>query len=307
MIAHLRSNLLLLILTVVICAVLYPLTLLVVGNTIFPDQVRGSIVNSPHGGPIGSLLVAQEFKGNEWFRPRPSAASYNGAASSGSNWGANNPKLRDRAAQILGPMVRYRPGTGKLMVQEEMESWLTAKPTRLVEWSKKYPTSAGNWLSDAGNAKAIAARAETHPGDFWETFAAQHPSAFPVVENDKIIAISRGAAVHAMFFDMWLQDHPDHAKDLEAIPADAVTASGSGLDPHITLRNAKQQLDRIADEWAAKRKLDRTKVLTEVKEILERKAFRPLAGLAGGEPLVNVLEVNLELVRWFAGRERSVR
>ena len=70
------------------------------------------------------------------------------------------------------------------------------------------------------------------------------------------------------------------------VPADAVTASGSGLDPHLTLAAAKQQVGRVA---AARGRPE-----TEVTAMLDGLAFTPLAGLAG-EPLVNVLEVNLSL------------
>ena len=77
-----------------------------------------------------------------------------------------------------------------------------------------------------------------------------------------------------------------------AAPGDAVTSSGSGLDPDITLRNAKSvyQLDRVA----AKRGVGRE----QIARLLDERAFYPLGGLAG-EPLVNVLEINLELDRRF--------
>lgn len=194
---HVRANLLLLGLTVAVGSVLYPLAVLAVGQVVFPSNASGSLVAGPDGSPVGSRLVAQEFKGDEWFRPRPSAAGYNAAASGGSNLGANNPKLRER-------------------VEEELK-------TRTEQ---------------AG------------------------------------------------------------------VPADAVTASGSGLDPHITRRNAEGQLDRVVAAWATKTNTDPTRVRAVVVEVLQAAAFEPLAGLAGGEPLVNVLDVNLELHRRFSSATR---
>lgn len=101
MLDHVRVNLLLLVLTLVICSALYPLALLAVGQGLFPANASGSLITGADGKPIGSRLIAAEFKGDEWFHPRPSAADYNAAASSGSNLSANNPKLRQRAASIL--------------------------------------------------------------------------------------------------------------------------------------------------------------------------------------------------------------
>src|SRR5437764_3540748 len=126
--SHLRACAWLLGLTIVLCAVLYPLTLLGIGQTMLRDQAGGSLLTDEDGKVIGSRLIAQSFSGDEYFQPRPSAASYNGAASGASNWGANNYKLRDRVAQTLGPIVKYRGGPKKgKPVAEDIEAWLREK------------------------------------------------------------------------------------------------------------------------------------------------------------------------------------
>jgi K+-transporting ATPase ATPase C chain len=73
-----------------------------------------------------------------------------------------------------------------------------------------------------------------------------------------------------------------------------VTASASGLDPHISLLNAEFQLDRVAAKWAADLKLDPGSVRAEIEQILQKNVQAPFNGLAG-EKFVNVLEVNLKL------------
>lgn len=70
------------------------------------------------------------------------------------------------------------------------------------------------------------------------------------------------------------------------VPADAVTTSGSGLDPHITPQNAMLQIARVA----AARGLDPA----EVKSILAEVTEQPILGILG-EPRVNVLRLNLAL------------
>ena len=104
--------------------------------------------------------------------------------------------------------------------------------------------------------------------------------------------MKEGTDIQSIFFDMWRQEHAD--ADLEPVPADMVMASGSGLDPHITLKNAQYQLDRVAAKWAEKTKRDPARVRAEIEDLVRSKARAPLGGLVG-EPLVNVLEVNLEL------------
>jgi K+-transporting ATPase ATPase C chain len=71
-----------------------------------------------------------------------------------------------------------------------------------------------------------------------------------------------------------------------SVPADAVTASGSGLDPHISLANAKLQIPRVAKA----RGLAPEKLQTLIAQYTDSADLGVL-----GEPGVNVLEINLAL------------
>lgn len=70
------------------------------------------------------------------------------------------------------------------------------------------------------------------------------------------------------------------------VPADSVTASGSGLDPHISLQNAQLQIPRVAKERGLTEELVRGEVA--------KATDKPLLGL-GGDPGVNILKLNLAL------------
>jgi K+-transporting ATPase ATPase C chain len=77
----------------------------------------------------------------------------------------------------------------------------------------------------------------------------------------------------------------DHVK-ISQIPADAVTASGSGLDPGISPANAAIQVDRVA----AARHVSPATVAALVSQYTQGRTFGFL-----GEPQVNVLELNIAL------------
>ena len=72
----------------------------------------------------------------------------------------------------------------------------------------------------------------------------------------------------------------------EPVPADAVTASGSGLDPHISLHNAQLQIARVAKA----RGLSEDKL----RELVQQNTDGRDVGVLG-EPGVNVLQSNLAL------------
>jgi potassium-transporting ATPase KdpC subunit len=387
MLTHVRANLWLLILTVLLCSVVYPLILLGVGQTVFSHQAQGSLIVDADGKLIGSRLIAQDSKGDEYFQPRPSAVSYNASASGASNYSASNYLLRERVARQLGPIVRYGKGAeaeGKKpgeLVGPDIEKWFQRdryqnQPGIVAQWAALHSSVAENWIKDTDAAlkpqwkvadkdrdagqsfvqelakedpllymtlaaalkdqvKATTAElaqaifplfSKRYPGE-WLTL--EDVEYAPGQKSKKLIRTKESTEIQGIFFDMWRQEHPDIA--LEEVPADMVMASASGLDPHITLKNARYQLKfRIPEARANKIILEQAKILSSdfekldaakrkaieeqarvkveakvgkkledrlaevIGQLLTEKAFAPLGGLVG-VPMVNVLEVNMAL------------
>jgi K+-transporting ATPase ATPase C chain len=330
---YISKSLWLLFFSVVICCLIYPAVLWAIGQTLFPFQANGSILQGPDGKAVGSLLVAQPFTKDEYFQPRPSAASYDASASASSTLAASNYMLRNRVASALGPIVKYKSGAkaGQLVAPDieawfrqdrfggqphivaqwadlhnaVAQAWVNADPTHgayVDDWAKSHAGVVSNWVK--GNPGTPQPKAPDLAMVFFENFSKDNPGRFPSAvtetKNGKSVTsiqpVKEGSDIQSNFFDMWRQEHAD--ADLQDVPGDMVTTSGSGLDPHITLENAEYQLDRVAAKWAGDTKLDPAKVRQQIEEIIQEKAFAPLGGLAG-EKMINVLEVNLELRKHF--------
>jgi K+-transporting ATPase ATPase C chain len=90
--------------------------------------------------------------------------------------------------------------------------------------------------------------------------------------------------------DKFHKDNPDYSGP---IPADLVTASGSGLDPDISLASAEAQAARVA----ARRDVS----VDQIRALIGRHAHGRKLGFLG-EPRVNVLELNLALDEQFPVR-----
>lgn len=128
-----------------------------------------------------------------------------------------------------------------------------------------------------------SATSAADPQDASKTVAAPYNAALSAGSNQGptnpalIEAVSARAAAYRQANGL-----PSDAK----VPVDAVTASGSGLDPHISVANAGLQIARVAQA--------RGLTAAQVGQLVERHTEGRVLGLLG-EPRVNVLRLNLEL------------
>ena len=239
------------------------------------DNANGSLLQR-NGQPVGSALIGQSFTdadGNplpQYFQSRPSAAGtgYDPLATSASNLGPENivdapdkPGLltqvctRSKAVADLEGVSGARPfctGVGAVLsvIGPRDPNGMVTHPTRVVSINEPCDTTARPFLDAYHGVKVECAK-----GD--EDYSV-----------GQIVPV-RGAA-----------------GDRPAVPADAVTASASGLDPHISPAYAEIQVRRVAAARGIGE--DRIRAL-----VADHTAGRTLGFF--GEPRVNVLELNLEL------------
>jgi K+-transporting ATPase ATPase C chain len=261
----------------VIMGVLYPLAVTAVAQ--LPGlqwHAEGSLVQVD-GKVVGSALIGQSFtdkRGHplvEYLQSRPSGAGagYDPTASGASN---------------LGPESVLDTGRPSLLTQVCSRSMAVGKLEK-VDGSRPFCTPSGVGAVLAvfyagpgyeGRVTRVVSVNEACPATpFLSTYRGvkvECASAGDDYARGKIVPIRGNAPAHP------------------AVPADAVTASGSGLDPQISPAYADLQAPRVAKA----RRITTGQVMAVIDKY---RAGRDLGFL--GQPRVNVLEVNLALDRLY--------
>jgi potassium-transporting ATPase KdpC subunit len=124
------------------------------------------------------------------------------------------------------------------------------------------------------------------PGHFWSRPSATGPQAYnTAVSSGSNLGPLNPALSDAVKARIAALKAADPGND-QPVPVDLVTASGSGLDPEISLAAAQYQVTRIAKV--------RNLPVEKLQALIEQQAARPWLGIFG-EPRVNVLALNLAL------------
>jgi K+-transporting ATPase ATPase C chain len=268
---HLAALRALLVLTILL-GLLYPLLMLAIGRIPgLSDRADGSLLTKD-GKTVGSRLIGQAFldkDGNplrQYFQPRPSAAGngYDPTATSASNLGPENIVDGDKPSLLTQVCTRSK-AIGELDGVDGARPYCT-------------PDGVGAVLAvyhrdgATGPVTRVVSLNETAPA---EPFIATY-------QGVKVEVAVSGEDYSKGVVTPIRGDAPDRP----AVPADAVTASGSGLDPHISVAYARLQVNRVA---AA-----RGMSPAEARKLVDRYTTGRVLGFVG-EPGVNVLELNLAL------------
>lgn len=293
---QLGASLRMLLIFTVILGVAYPLAI-TLGAQLpgLRSRADGSLVTVA-GQVRGSSLIGQSFSdadGNplrQYFQPRPSAAGdgYDPTASGASNLGPES------IVDVLpNPADPSDTGKQSLLTQVCARS-LAAGQLDGVDGSRPYCATAQR-VDGSGEAAfgAVLALFYAQPG-----YTGDVVRVVAINESDQytpFLATYDGVTVSPAVYG---QDYSEgklvpirgDAPSDPAVPSDAVTASGSGLDPHISPGYAAIQIDRIAQVRSAPRQ-------AVARLVDEATSSRDLGFL--GEPRVNVVQLNISLDREF--------
>jgi K+-transporting ATPase ATPase C chain len=112
MFSEIRPAILVTLFLTAITGIIYPLAMTGIAQVVFPHQANGSLIVEGDQ-VVGSKLIGQNFSGEGYFHPRPSAAGTNGydaTASGGSNLGPNDAGLLKRIGDSAKQLAEEKPG-----------------------------------------------------------------------------------------------------------------------------------------------------------------------------------------------------
>jgi K+-transporting ATPase ATPase C chain len=245
---QLLTGLLVTISLIVVTSVVYPLAVWGVGRVAFGHQSDGSLVRAG-GRVVGSALIGQNFTGTDG-NPLPQYFQPRPSAA-----GAGYDPTASSGSN-LGP-------NNPNLIGNDVDN-PQANPYR----TPADPYCVAVPATDAKGAAVTDSQGNAVPAKNPDGTYVCNPNTVP----ERVIAYRRFNSLAAN----------------ATVPVDAVTASGSGLDPDISVANALDQAPRVA----ATRHLSAGAVLAMVHGHTNARAFGFL-----GEKTVNVLDLNLALDR----------
>jgi potassium-transporting ATPase KdpC subunit len=291
---HLAALRALLVLTV-LTGILYPLVMIGVAQIPgLQHKADGSLVTTADGKTVGSAIIGQLFTdkdGNpltQYFQSRPSAAGdgYDPTATSASNLGPESvvDTLPDPAIVAAG---KQDENAKQSLLTQVCSRSKAVGELEGVDGSRPFCTPDG-----VGAVLAVFHRdGLTGPVTRVVSLNEACP-ATPFVNSYDGVTVECAKFGEDYSHGIVTPVRGD-AKANPAVPADAVTASGSGLDPDISPAYAKLQVPRVAKA--------RGTTVDAVLKLVDRHTDGRALGFMG-EPGVNVLELNLDLDRKYPYR-----
>lgn len=241
------------------------------------EHAEGSILTAD-GKPVGSRLIGQSFTdsgGNplpQYFQSRPSAAGlgYDPTSSGGSNLGPESIVDAPGKPSLLTQVCARSAAVGRLEGVDGSRPFCTGGGVGAV-LSVIGPRDARGNVMHPTRVVSVNEPCGSTPAPFLTLYQGVRVECAQTAEDYSIgqTVPVRGAAPAS-----------------PAVPADAVTAGGSGLDPNISTAYADIQVARVAHA----RRVSPEQIRAVVAE---NRGGRALGFF--GEPCVNVLQLNLQL------------
>lgn len=278
---HLVALRALLALTIVV-GIAYPLAITALAQLPgLRDKADASLVRVD-GAVVGSRLIGQEFtdtEGNplpEYFQSRPSASDYDPTASGASNLGPE-----DVVDVLDDPATRRTDESSASLLTQVCTRSLQVGSFNGVSGARPYCTTSG-----VGAVLAVFYAGPGYTGAITKVVSVNEACpAKPFLFTYQGIRVQCDQYGDDIAGGKQVPVRGDAPRD-PAVPADAVTASGSGLDPDISPAYARLQVNRVASA----RGLEPSTVLALVDDHVSGRTLGFL-----GEPHVNVLELNVAL------------